>query len=240
MAKYGSSSFSVLLIGGISMLASKVKNVTRKVENILESSHGLGDSWEESSPVGMARGTFTQDGGFFDDAVGGMHLSLRSAASTSRVGCVASAGNTLGQVFTGFLGKLLTAYEVLGQMGGLTKANAQYGVSGNVDEGVILQVHAPLTVTTTGVGVDNLAASVSGGAAYLQVSAYSGFTSVACKVQHSTDNSVWADLATFTAVTAAPVGERVAIAGTINRYTRSVVTVTGSGSITPFIGVARN
>jgi hypothetical protein len=60
---------------------------------------------------------------------------------------------------------------VLAQLAGLTKANATYSVSGQVEEGVILQPLAALTSTTTGTGVDNAAASTNGGAAYLEVSA---------------------------------------------------------------------
>jgi hypothetical protein len=69
--------------------------------------------------------------------------------------------------------------------------------------------------------------------AAIHVTAFSGFTGVVVKVQHSPDNSTWADLATFTTVTA--VGrERVKVANgtTVNRYLRASVDVTGSGSIT--------
>lgn len=240
MAKYGSAQFSVFLIGGYSLLAAKVKNVSRKVENILEPSHGLGDGWEESTPTGLGRAQLTQDGAFFDDGTNNIHAALKTAPNTARVGVVANAENLLGRAFTGFLGVIAMGYEVLGQLAGLTKANATYGVSGQVDEGVILQPHAALTANTTGTNVDNTASSANGGVGYLEVSAYSGFTNVVAKIQHSADNSIWADLITFATVTAAPIAERLTVAGSVNRHTRSVVTVTGSGSVTPFIGFARN
>lgn len=240
MAKYGSSSFSVCLIGGYSMLAAKVKNVSRKVESILERSDGLGDSWEESTPTGTARATFTQDGAFFDDDTNNIHDAYKTKPTTARVGCVANEGNTLGKAFTGFLGLLMASYEVLGQLAGLTKANATYNVSGTVEEGVILQTHTALTATTTGTAVDNTTSTTAGGAAYLQISALTGFTNIAVTVEHSADNVTYATLATFTGVTAAPAAERVAISGTINRYTRAVTTVTGaSGSVTVFVGLSR-
>jgi hypothetical protein len=86
---------------------------------------------------------------------------------------------------------------------------------------------APLTPTTHGL--------VAG----MHVTAYSGFTGVAVKVQHSPDNSTWADLATFTNVTAVGA-QRVVVANgtTINRYLRSVIDVTGSGSVTLLVTAA--
>lgn len=239
MAKYGSGAFSIFLVGGYSLLAAKVKNVTRRVENILEPSTGLGDLWEEHLPTGLGRAAFTQDGAFFDDGTNNIHAGFKTAPQTARVGVVANAENLVGRAFTGFLGLLTTGYDVLGQLAGLTKANVTYGVSGQVDDGVILQPHTALTATTTGTSVDNAASSANGGAGYLEVSAYSGFTSVVCKVQHSADDSVWADLITFATVTSAPTAERIPVGGTVNRFTRSLVTVSGSGSITPFLGFAR-
>jgi hypothetical protein len=239
MAKFGSASFSVFMIGGYNMLAAKVKGITHKVESVLERTDGLGDAWEAHEPTGIGRATFTQDGAFFDDATDEMHDGLRADTGTARVGMVGHAGNVLGAAFTGFSGLLASGYEVLGKLGGLTNANATYGVSGAVEYGVILQPHAALTTTTTGTNVDNAASSAAGGSAYLEVSALTGFTSVACKVQHSADNSVWADLATFTATTTAPRAQRVTVAGTVNRHLRAVTTPTGTGSIAVCIGFAR-
>ena len=99
----------------------------------------------------------------------------------------------------------------------------------------------PVNVTVGGTGGTLVLASTVNGAAGIQaVSAYSGFTGVVGKIQHSADNSTWADLITFTNVTSAPTAERVTAAGTVNRYTRHVGTVTGSGSITPFSVLSRS
>lgn len=245
MPKYGSSSVS-FFVDGYNLITTKLKALRYKVSSAMESSHGLGDSWEESTPVGLGKVELAQEGAFFDTtATTGGHVALSGSVpstpqATQRIACAAFAGQTLGLGFVGVQGAYTQSYDVLSSVGALTKANTEYSTTGRLDNGVILQVHTALTATTTGTGVDNATSSANGGAAYLQVTAYSGFTSVACKVQHSTDNSVWADLATFTSVTASPVAERVAYAGTINRYLRSVVTVTGTGSITVFIGASRS
>lgn len=239
--KHGSSEIAVFLVGGYNFLGNKPQTVNRKVDETIEKTHGLGDSWEESAHCGMSKGAFSQGGAFFDDTTNYMHTVLKSGGQTSRVGLIAWGGNILGAVCTGFAGLFGVGYEVIGRAPGLTKANATYGVSGQVEEGVILQPHAAMTTTTTGTGVDNSAATSNGGACYLEVSAYSGFTSVAIKIQDSADNSSWLDLsgASFTAVTSAPTAQRVAVSGTVRRYLRSVVTPTGSGSITATVAFAR-
>jgi hypothetical protein len=99
------------------------------------------------------------------------------------------------------------------------------------------------TSASTGAGTDGsfvLSSTVSGAAGTQAVSAYSGFTGVVGKIQHAPDDSTWADLITFVNVTTAPGAQRVTAAGTVDRYTRYVRTVTGSGSITPFVGLARS
>lgn len=117
----------------------------------------------------------------------------------------------------------------------------------SVDMGWVLVAPSAITASGNGTAVDRgtslsagpVANTTGGAVAALHVSAFSGFSSVALKVQHSTDNSSWSDLASFTAVTA--VGwQRLKIAnGTqINRYVRAVTTVTGTGSITYLMAFA--
>lgn len=112
----------------------------------------------------------------------------------------------------------------------------------SVDMGWVLHPNSAETVDGNHTSVDRgtvSTPSTGGLAAALHVTAYSGLTSAALKIQHSTDNSVWADLVTFTSVTA--VGQErktVANGTTVNRYLRAVTDVTGTGSITFLIAVA--
>lgn len=68
-----------------------------------------------------------------------------------------------------------------------------------------------------------------GGQGYLQVAAFTG-TSVTATIQHSADGTTWTTLAAFTAVTAAPAFQRIAVANTttVNRYLR----VSSTGTFT--------
>jgi hypothetical protein len=93
-------------------------------------------------------------------------------------------------------------------------------VEGRPDLGVALHdVTAAETVGGNGTSSDNGAATTAGGAAVVHCSAFTG-TSVTVKVQHSADNSSWADLVTFTAITAAGA-QHSTVAGTVNRYLRA-------------------
>lgn len=107
-----------------------------------------------------------------------------------------------------------------------------------VDMGVLLHALTAETADGNGSGVDNAASSANGGVGAIHVTAYSGLTSISLKVQHSTDNSVWADLITFTSVTAT-TWERKAVTGTVNQYVRAWWDVTGTGSCTFLMAFAR-
>lgn len=91
--------------------------------------------------------------------------------------------------------------------------------------------------SSNGSAVDNSAGTSAGGVGVIQTTALTA-GSFTCKIQHSTDNSTWVDLITFTAL-AANTCERIEVAGTVNRYVRSIWTVSG-GSPTMFVGFARN
>lgn len=113
----------------------------------------------------------------------------------------------------------------------------------SVELGWVLHELAAKTADGNGTVVDRgaspLTPTTRGAVAAIHVTAFTGLTTATIKVQHSTDNSVWADLATFTAVTA--IGwERVKVADgtTVNRYLRVVTDVTGSGSVTFLVAVA--
>jgi hypothetical protein len=111
-----------------------------------------------------------------------------------------------------------------------------------VDFGVVLQPLSAVTGTGNGTGVDNAASTANGGVGQLHTTAIAGAApSVVWKIQHSTDNSTWADLVTFAASTAAGF-ERIEVAAgvTVNRYLRAIRTFGGTTtSITSAVAFAR-
>jgi hypothetical protein len=80
MAKYGSAS-AFLLVDGYNLGAAKVQGMTYKVTSITEPTHGIGDSWEEHTPAGLARVELTQEGAFFDDGSTNIHAAMKDSVS---------------------------------------------------------------------------------------------------------------------------------------------------------------
>lgn len=240
--KFGSPS-QFLLVDGYNLQGTGIKGLQYKIRALNEDVTGIGDTARAHAPTGIVELTIGQSGAFFDTTANGGHAALKDVTTnpqaTPRVITLGYAGNTVGETFVGAEGAYQQAYEVLGVVNLLTKANAEYAISGRVDQGVILKALAAISANANGTAVDNSASSASGGAGHLQVTAFSGFTNIVVKVQHSPDNSVWADLITFATVTSAPTAERKTVTGTVDRYTRYVVTVTGAGSATFLVGFAR-
>lgn len=242
MAKYGSAQVGFLLVGGFSLLASDVFDLSGPVdEAVMDESTALGDGWTEHLPSGLRKLTLRQNG-LFDDVAAGVNAAFTGNQQLERVVCITYTGNAIGNRFIGLKGAFGATVSRVAARGQLHRMNIEYVVTGPKDEGVILQRLAAQTVTgdtQSADSQDNGASTANGGAGYLQVTAYSGFTTVVVKVRHSVDDIVYADLITFATVTAAPVGERVTVAGTVNRHLAASWTVTGTGSITFMVGFAR-
>lgn len=124
-----------------------------------------------------------------------------------------------------------TSYEVAAAVAESVTFSVDTVPDAMVDMGFVLHDHAAETVDGNGTSVDRTAGTTTGAAASIHTTAYSGLTNAVIKVQHSTNNSVWNDLITFTTITA--VGsEFKTVTGTINRYVRVTTDVTGTGSVT--------
>ncbi len=112
-----------------------------------------------------------------------------------------------------------------------------------VDLGVSLHALTAETGSGNGTSVDGAAATTNGGVGALHVTALAGAApSVVIKVQHSTDDSTWVDLITWSATTAANTTQRTEVAAgtTIRRYLRIVCTFGGTTtSITFNVNFAR-
>lgn len=103
--------------------------------------------------------------------------------------------------------------------------------------GVLLHVLGAEAVSQNSASYDNGASSANGGRANLHVTAAAG-TGGIVKIQHSANNSSWSDLVTFT-TTAVAVAQTLEVAGTVNRYLRSVSTINSTSSLTFVSGFAR-
>lgn len=143
--KYGGKSVG-FLVAGYNMIANKLQALRYKLDSQQEASHGLGDSAEESAPVGLSKFELVQEGAFWDTSAGNIHAAVSGAQPTTpqavpRVAVVWFAGSAVNRLFIGFQGLYHSVYEVLGQRGQLQRANVEHKVSGKAEHGVILHPH---------------------------------------------------------------------------------------------------
>ncbi len=202
----------------------------------------LGDEGHRFVP-GLDTGTLSFDG-VFDNTVAATGQdatveALKQAASASVI-TVAPAGFALGNRVSSCEARL-NNYAIASPVTDAVGFQAGWQTDGQVDKGVALSALASVSATANGTGVDNGAASTNGAVGWLHVPVNTRDGSITVKVQHSTDNSVFTDLITFTVVSASTItSERVAVTGTVNRYTRVQWTVAGStGAATMVAGVCR-
>jgi hypothetical protein len=111
--------------------------------------------------------------------------------------------------------------------------------TGLVDiNGVSLHDLTAETADGNGTGVDGGASSTGGAVAHLHSTAFSGLTGNIVIVEDSANNSLFATIGTFTTV-AGLTSQRLVIAGTVRRYVRCSWDVTGTGSNTFAVAIAR-
>lgn len=108
--------------------------------------------------------------------------------------------------------------------------------------GFVVHALGAETVDGNGTSVDRGTVgtpSTHGADVAISCTAYSGLTSAAIKIQHSSDNSSWSDLVSFTTLTAVGSEKKLVADGTtVNRYVRVVTDVTGTGSVTFLVAIA--
>ena len=156
---------------------------------------------------------------FFNDAALSEHAALKSVPSADRV-TTFLMGSTANDAGCGLVATQLN-YDMA--------RTADGGLNFSVDlmaQGYPLEWGTSLVagkVTHSGAtnvaSLDQSASSSSGSQGYLQAFSISSGDAV-IKVQHSSDNSSWADLITFTTVSAL-TSERGTSTGTVNRYIRA-------------------
>jgi len=136
-----------------------------------------------------------------------------------------------------------TSYEVSGAIADIVQASAEFQSTDAVEHGKILSSGSTVTTTGNGTGVDNGASTTNGGAGFLSVPVNTRNGNITVKIQHSADNSTFADLVTFAVVSGTTTtSEKIEVADgtTINRYLRVNYTVAGStGSATPVVAFTR-
>jgi len=241
MAKFGGKDASFFLVDGYSLLGS-LTTFSDEVEAITEEAKGLGVVWPEPTPTGDKVATLTQEG-YFDDETDGINDALSEQQGVARVITYGVEGNTIGKTCIGMAGSYASKYARIPQKQQLTRAKAAYTISGVVEDQVEilheLAAEAGDGNTEGAESVDSGASSANGGSGYLQVSSVtlSGRPSVVVKLRDSADDITYADLITFTAVTAR-TAERVTVAGTVDQYLAASWAWGGAGGAPAFTFMA--
>ena len=127
-----------------------------------------------------------------------------------------------------------TSYESSSPVGDVVSVSCEVQSDGGVDAAISLIDLAAVSATANGTSQDGTASSTNGGSANLHVTENTRNGNTTIKVQHSADNSTWADLINFAVVgSATTTAERLVVTGTVNRYVRIQHTLAGStGTIT--------
>jgi len=157
--------------------------------------------------------------GFYDGDATKLSAQLSTAfqAAATTVLTLAPNSTTVGNE-AWLLAAHTPRYDVKQVTSGVVGTSAQFDADGPIDVGRWLHALAAETGGGDSASVDNGATTSNGGVANLHVTAFAG-TSVTVKVQHSADNSSFADLIAFTAVAGA-TSQQLAVSGTVDRYVR--------------------
>ncbi len=197
--------------------------------------------------VGMKDGTVSLEGLWAGDVLGvDETLTAAIASTTKKIITVGSEGAAIGRRAQ-LVNTDETSYEIKTAVADMVTISAQAQASGTVgglDGGVLLAAQQSVTATVNNTSVDNTASSANGGVGHLHVTANTRNGAATIKIQHSANNSTWADLTVFTATTSSTTtSERIeVVAGTtVNRYLRAIVSAFAgsSGTATITVGFAR-
>jgi hypothetical protein len=118
-----------------------------------------------------------------------------------------------------------SAYDIAPPVEGIVGVTAAFQASQGMERGLISHPLANEVAPGNGGVIDNAAVSLNGLSAYLQMI---GFVGADCtvKIQDSANGSTYADLVTFTVITAVNTAERKAVSGTVRQFTRWAISGT--------------
>lgn len=223
------SSQSTRVLFGAVAISSTVRSVKPSFQQNMIDVTTIADS-SKAFIGGIAEWSVAIDG-VFDNATtaGSVHDAMNTplSATTTVPTSVAQAGFTAGYPVWLLPAKEIS-YEVKAQVENAVEYSLALGAATAPALGISLVDLAAVSATGNTASQDNTASTANGFVAHLHITAVSGTTpSLTAVVQHSTNNSTWATLGSFTAANA--VGSQVITGtGTVNRYVRVSWTVSGT------------
>ena len=211
------------------VITSRMVRVSDHQEAVVPEITGLGQDDDHYQTLGKKMFTLDVEG-WHDDDSGSTDEALDLVGELILM--YAPVGKSRGSRCTGAV-ILRQPRDTVPQEGQFTRVSASY-VSNEVDHGVLIQPLSDVSDGQTLTAHDNAAATTNGGVAYLTVKELDlgGFTDVSIKLEHSSNNVTFADLATFADIDASdvPGAERVVVTGTVNQHIRASVSFNGAGT----------
>lgn len=226
-----SSSHKARVLLGDFALSAKIASISLPIAVDMHDCTVLEDTAKRFSP-GQSTSTFDVNG-FIDTAT----AADEAAWTTQQPLTYGPTGLAIGAPVT-MVDALRAQYTVGSQVAGVSSFDVSGQADGFSDFGVSLHDLGAETADASATSHDGAGSSTAGAVAHLHCTEFSGLTSIAVIVEDSANNSTWATIGTFATLTAVG-GERLEIAGTVRRYVRATWDVTGTGSATFFVGIAR-
>jgi len=200
-------------------------------------------SSDRSYIVGHNEGTISFEGLFDGTTSSADSIFAASLGSTTNKTVTVSTDSTAIGGRTVLAGAATTSYEISSPLTDVVSVSAEAIANGGLDSGVWLVCQTAVSATTNTTSVDNAASSANGGVAHLHVTQNARSATTVIAIQHSSDNSTFADLVVFGTVALNGLdSERVEVASgtTVNRYLRTRTTIaTGTGAITRSVAFSR-
>lgn len=229
---------SVLLDG--SNLTGYLNALDMSVDVDTAETSTFGNGWK-TNIAGHVSGT-VGFGGLFDptdstavNLIGDLPSTTAGVLTWSPAG-----GSTIGDVAR-LASIIATSYAEGSSIGDAVTLSWDVLTTGAIGFGNFLHPLGAETVDANGANLDGGATSTNGAIAHLHVTSVSSGDDIAVTIEHSdTGSSGWTTIGTFTTASAAG-GQRLAINGSIKRYTRAVWNITDNGgpSIVFAVAIAR-
>ena len=174
--------------------------------------------------MGLKNATLSAEG-FGSGTTGEIDKYLQDALSTTEnIWNWYPAGESSGVSGYGLKG-YDTQYDVKASISGAVRVAAACQSNMGKESITCIRPLAAATASSSGAALDNDAKSTNGGAGYLYVTA-TNTSDAAIVIDHSSDGSSWATVATFAAAQAGASAQRVAISGEIRQYVKASATLT--------------
>jgi hypothetical protein len=146
MSKYGPQS-TFIVVGGCNVTGDIYDaNITE--EQIIEETHSFGDSWEEQSPVGIAKITLETGAGLYDDTATRQLEAFQETGTAIQLVALGVAGHAIAQPATMLNGTYVSKWTRSPKREGLTMGQATHTITGSRIPGIVLQSLTGVTGAT--------------------------------------------------------------------------------------------